>query len=138
MGTRLVATSLVVSLTGCGLTMTKGPDEPVTADVRPVCTESMNAPKMDAIPAALGFFTILTGLLFLKAGDNATVGVPLVIGGGAVMVGSYVSGGIGYFRVKRCQEAIQRHYQLNDPGLEPTSAAPLLELEPAVAARTGD
>ncbi len=85
--------------------MTRGPGAPVPGQ-RPVCTESMTAPKRDAIGAVLGFFTILTGVLFIKGGDNETVGVPVIIGGGAVMIGSYASGGIGYYRVKRCREAI--------------------------------
>lgn len=40
------------------------------------------------------------------AGDNDTVGAPLIIGGSVLVVGSYVSGGIGYFRVKKCRAAI--------------------------------
>jgi hypothetical protein len=101
----VLALVLAICVSGCGLTMTRGPGTPPPGQ-RPVCTESMSAPARDAIPAVLGFVTILTGLLFVKAGDNETVGVPLIVGGAAVMVGSYVSGGIGYFRVKRCREAI--------------------------------
>jgi hypothetical protein len=96
---------LVLGLAGCGLTMTRGPG-PTPPGQRPVCTESMNAPKTDALPAALGFFTVLVGLLFLEADDNSDVGVPLVLGGAGVTVASYISGGVGYYRVKRCKKAI--------------------------------
>jgi hypothetical protein len=98
---------VTVALSGCGLTMTRGPGAPVPGQ-RPSCTESMSAPARDAIPAILGFVTILTGVLFIKGGDNETVGVPLALGGGAVMLGAYISGGIGYYRVKRCREAIAK------------------------------
>lgn len=98
---------IAIGVSSCGLTMTHGPGPPVPGQ-RPSCTESMSAPMKDAIPAVLGFFTILTGLLFVKGGDNETVGVPLIIGGGAVMIGSYVSGGVGYYRVKRCRAAIAK------------------------------
>jgi hypothetical protein len=102
---RVIAIALAICVSGCGLTMTTGPGTPVPGQ-RPVCTESMAAPTRDAIPAGIGFFSILVGLLFLKGGDNETVGVPLIIGGGATMAGAYISGGIGYFRVKKCRKAI--------------------------------
>ncbi len=101
----VIAIVTSIALLGCGLTMTTGPGAVVPGQ-RPVCTESMSAPMHDAIGAGIGFFSILTGLLFAKAGDNETVGVPLIIGGAAVMIGSYASGGIGYYRVKRCRKAI--------------------------------
>ena len=66
----------------------------------------MEAPKRDAYGAGLGFLTLLVGILFYKADDNNEAGVPLIIGGSVVTVASYVSGGVGYFRVKRCQKAI--------------------------------
>jgi hypothetical protein len=100
--TRLV---IVVALAGCGLTMTRGPG-PTVPGQRPVCTESMEAPKRDAIPAVLGFVTILVGALFIEAGDNPDAGVPVLVGGAGVMLGSYISGGVGYYRVKRCKKAI--------------------------------
>jgi hypothetical protein len=96
---------LVLGLAGCGLTMTRGPG-PTPPGQRPVCTESMDAPARDAIPAVLGFVTILVGALFLEADDNTAVGVPLLAGGAGVMIGSYISGGVGYFRVKRCRRAV--------------------------------
>jgi hypothetical protein len=96
---------IVFALAGCGLTMTRGPG-PTPPGQRPACTESMAAPRRDAIPAVLGFFTILVGALFVKAGDDPDVGVPLIVGGAGVMVGSYVSGGVGYYRVQRCRRAI--------------------------------
>ncbi|MGE3546594.1 MAG: hypothetical protein AB7L28_21890 [Kofleriaceae bacterium] len=49
--------------------------------------------------------------MFLKADDNSDVGLPLMIGGGVVMAGSYISGGIGYFRVKRCRKAVADYNQ---------------------------
>lgn len=104
--TRVMALVLAVCVMGCGLTQTRGPDPRQPADQRPVCTETLDAPKRDSIGAALGFASILVGLLFVKADDNDAVGMPLIIGGAVVMAGSYASGGIGYFRVKRCQKAI--------------------------------
>jgi hypothetical protein len=106
---RIVAFALVVVLcaAGCGLTMTHGPDPRQPPDQRPVCTETMDAPRRDSFGAIGGFLSILVGLLFIKGGDNDTVGAPLIIGGGVVMAGSYVSGGVGYFRVKRCQRAVR-------------------------------
>lgn len=86
--------------------MTHGPDPRRPPDQRPVCTETFEAPKRDAFGAIAGFGLIVVGLLFVTAGDNDTVGAPLIIGGGAMMVGSYASGGVGYFRVKRCRKAI--------------------------------
>jgi hypothetical protein len=109
---RLIAGLLALSLTGCGLTMTTGPDPRRPPDQRPVCTETMDAPKRDAYPAAVGFFAFLVGLLFYKVGDNddeQDVGAALMLGGGVVTVASYVSGGIGYFRVKRCQKAVDEY-----------------------------
>ncbi len=110
---RVIAIALAICVSGCGLTMTTGPGAYVPGQ-RPVCTESMAAPSRDAYPAGIGFLTILTGLLFVKAGDNETVGVPLIVGGGALMVASYISGGVGYFRVKRCREAVAR-FHLENP-----------------------
>jgi hypothetical protein len=98
---------VILALCGCGLTMTRGPDPRAPIDQRPSCTESMAAPTRDAIPAALGFASVLVGLLFLKADDNQTVGTPLIVGGAVTTVASYVSGGIGYFRVKRCRAAVR-------------------------------
>ncbi len=66
----------------------------------------MAAPRRDAFGALAGFLTILVGVLAVKAADNEEVGVPLIAGGGVVTVASYVSGGIGYFRVKKCRRAI--------------------------------
>ena len=93
-------------LAGCGLTMTRGPG-PVT-DQRPVCTESMAAPKRDGIGAVLGLVAVVVGGLLLESdnADNETIGGGVLVGGLVVMAGSYVSGGVGYFRVKRCQKAI--------------------------------
>ena len=103
----VIAVVVAISLVGCGLTMTRGPSPNRPADQRPDCTETMDAPKKDAIPAALGFFTFLIGLLFYKVSDHETVGAGLMVGGGVVTVGSYASGGVGYYRVKACQRAIR-------------------------------
>jgi hypothetical protein len=106
----MLAASL--SLAGCGLTMTTGPDPRRPPDQRPVCTETMDAPKRDGYPAAAGFFVFLVGLLFYKVGDDEReqdVGGALMLGGGVVTVASYISGGVGYFRVKRCQKAIDEY-----------------------------
>ncbi|HUQ03749.1 MAG TPA: hypothetical protein VM261_14730 [Kofleriaceae bacterium] len=121
---RAVAIMLVFLLctAGCGLTQTRGPDPRQPPDQRPDCTETMDAPRRDSMGAVLGFVTILVGLLFLKADDNDTVGAPLIVGGAVVMAGSYVSGGVGYFRVKRCQRAItdwERRRQALPPGASP-------------------
>ena len=103
---RAVALVLAIQVAGCGLTQTRGPDPNRPPGTRPVCSETFDAPKRDSIGAVLGFVTLLVGLLFLEADDNDDVGTPLVVGGAVVMAGSYASGGIGYFRVKRCQRAI--------------------------------
>lgn len=101
---------LALSVSACGLTMTRGPDPNRPPNQRPVCTESMSAPKRDAIPAILGFVTFLTGLLFYKVDeDKEDLGAGIMVGGAVVVVASYVSGGIGYFRVKRCRKAIQAY-----------------------------
>lgn len=114
MGVRVLALATAVAVAGCGLTMTTGPGRTAPGQ-RPVCTESMRAPTLDAIPAGVGLFTVLIGLLFLKADDDSSVGAPLMIGGGALTVGSYISGGIGYFRVKHCREAIARFERASWP-----------------------
>lgn len=119
---RAVACVLAICVAGCGLTMTKGPDPSRPPDQPPDCTTSMAAPTRDAAPAGIGFLAILTGLLFVKADDNDTVGVPLMVGGGVLMVAAYASGGIGYFRVKRCREAMQdyqRRYPAGPPMQQP-------------------
>jgi hypothetical protein len=102
---RIVAAALVVSLSACGLTMTHGPARNRPMDRRPSCTESMDAPKRDAIGAVVGLFAILGGVVVLKYGD-AKVGAPLLVGGVVVTAGSYASGGIGYARVKKCRRAV--------------------------------
>jgi hypothetical protein len=111
----LVAAIAALSLAGCGLLQTRGPDPDRPRDRRPDCTESMAAPTRDAIPAALGFASILVGLLFLEADDNPDVGVPLIVGGAVVTAGAYASGGIGYFRVKRCRKAIEEWQAKHEP-----------------------
>lgn len=104
---RAVSVVMIAVLLGsCGLMMTTGPDPSRPPHERPQCTESMRAPKQDAFGAIAGFGALMVGLLFLKADDNPDVGVPLMVGGGVIMAGSYASAGIGYFRVKRCREAI--------------------------------
>jgi hypothetical protein len=104
---RSAAAVLALSLAGCGLLQTRGPDPAQPPDRRPDCTESFDAPKRDAIGAALGFAAILVGLRFLEEDDNQEVGVPLIVGGAVVTAGSYASGGTGYFRVKRCRAAVE-------------------------------
>ena len=103
---RVIAIVVAVCVAGCGLTMTKGPDPRRPADQRPVCTETFDAPKRDAIGAVLGLVAIVFGGVAVSVGDNATVGAPLLIGGGALMLGSYISGYVGYTRVKNCQKAV--------------------------------
>lgn len=106
---RVIAFVVAVCVAGCGLTMTKGPDPRQPPDQRPVCTETYAAPKKDAIGAVLGLVAIVFGAVAISAGDNATVGAPLIIGGGALMIGSYISGYVGYSRVKKCQHAIDAY-----------------------------
>lgn len=108
---RVVAVLVATSLTACGLTMTRGPDPDRPRDRRPVCTETMDAPKRDAFGAIGGLLAAIVGGVFWDVGDNATVGAPLVIGGLVVMAASYASGGIGYYRVKRCRRAIAEFEQ---------------------------
>lgn len=120
----MIAGILVVATSGCGLTMTTGPDPHRAVDQRPVCTESMDAPKRDAVPAALGFATVLVGLLFVKASDDQQeLGAALMVGGGVTMVASYISGGVGYSRVKRCRRAIDdwEHLAPATPSPEPAA-----------------
>jgi hypothetical protein len=109
--TRTVAALLATTVAGCGLTMTRGADPHQPRDQRPTCTESMQAPMNDAYGAILGLGTMVVGALFVDAGDNADVGVPLIVGGAVVTAASYASGGIGYFRVKRCRKAISEFEQ---------------------------
>jgi hypothetical protein len=109
---RTIAMLLITTLTGCGLTMTRGPDPRRPADQRPVCTESFSAPKRDGIGAVIGLFTILTGVLFLEYSDTrAEVGAPLIVAGAVITAASYGSGAIGYARVKKCRSAIVRFEQ---------------------------
>jgi hypothetical protein len=122
MGVRVLAFATAVAMAGCGLTMTTGPGRVVPGQ-RPVCTESMRAPTLDAAPAGIGLLTVLVGALFLEADDNDSVGAPLIIGGGALTVVSYISGGIGYYRVKHCREAIAR-FDRSRPPSWPSSASP--------------
>lgn len=104
---RLCATALV-ALAGCGLTMTTGPDPDRPREQRPVCTESMSAPKNDGIGAVIGFVALIAGVAFLQSDSaNEDIATGLVVGGAVTMAASYVSGGIGYFRVKRCRKAIE-------------------------------
>lgn len=73
----------------------------------------------------LGLLTLFVGVAFAKEADNETVGIPLIIGGAGVMVAAYASGGIGYFRVKRCRKAIKEFEQssaLPGPGAQPYPA----------------
>jgi hypothetical protein len=105
--TRVVAAVLVVSVAGCGLTMTTGPDPRRPPDQRPVCTETMDAPTRDGYAAGIGFLTLLVGLLVYKADEqNEDAGAVLMAGGAVTMAVSYASGGVGYYRVKRCQKAV--------------------------------
>lgn len=108
---RAIAAVVAAALAGCGLTMTTGPDPNRPPAQRPVCTETMDAPKKDGIGAVLGFVGVLTGLLFLET-DNEEVGAPLLIGGLVVMAASYASGGVGYYRVRKCQKAIAEWHRL--------------------------
>jgi hypothetical protein len=103
---RVIAIVVALCVTGCGLTMTKGPDPRQPADQRPVCTETYAAPKKDGVVAVVGLVAIVFGAVAISAADNATVGAPLLIGGGALMIGSYISGYVGYTRVKKCLNAI--------------------------------
>jgi hypothetical protein len=112
----LTAGMLALALTACGLTQTRGPDPRRPADQRPTCTDSFAAPKRDGIGAVVGLVAIVFGGIALESdsGDD-TLGAGLVIGGAAVMVASYVSGGIGYFRVKKCRRAIADYERRNAP-----------------------
>src|SRR5688572_19730427 len=97
--------ALAVGAAACGLTQTRGPDPRQPADQRPSCTETMDAPKKDGIGAVLGLVSILAGGLILESDGDEAIGATLLVGGIVVMAGSYASGGIGYFRVKKCQRA---------------------------------
>jgi len=102
---RVIAALLAVSLAGCGLTMTRGPDPHRPPDRRPSCTESMDAPSRDALGAIAGLLAMVVGGLLLE-GDRDEIGAPVLIGGAVLTVGAYASGGIGYYRVKKCQRAV--------------------------------
>jgi hypothetical protein len=98
----------LVALCSCGLTMTKGPDPKAPPDQRPQCTESMAAPKRDAIGAVIGLVAVVFGGVALEA-DNDAVGAPLLVGGLGAMVVSYASGGVGYYRIKKCRKAVDAY-----------------------------
>jgi hypothetical protein len=103
---RAIALTAAASLAGCGLTMTSGPAADRPPGQRPVCTETMDAPKRDAYGALAGLLAILVGGLLHEADENEDLGTGLIVGGAVVAVASYASGGIGYYRVKRCQRAV--------------------------------
>jgi hypothetical protein len=107
---RIVAALLVLTISACGLTMTTGPDPNRPPAERPRCTETYDASKRDGIGAVLGLVAVVFGGVALEA-DNETIGAPLLVGGLAVMLASYISGGIGYYRVKRCKKAIAEFEQ---------------------------
>lgn len=111
---RVPIASFLVLCAACGLTQTSGPDPRRPRDQRPACTESFDAPKRDAIGALAGFISIIIGGVVLEAGGDETAGIALLGGGGVVMAASYVSGGIGYFRVKRCREAVAEFERARD------------------------
>ena len=67
----------------------------------------MSAPRNDGIVAMVGLVSVAFSLVALEAADNETVGVPLLIGGLVTMAAAYASGGIGYYRVKRCRRAVE-------------------------------
>lgn len=100
---------LVVTVSACGLTMTTGPDPNRHPREAPQCTRTYDAPKRDGIGAVVGLVAVVFGGIALEA-DNENVGAPLLVGGLVVMLASYVSGGIGYFRVKRCKKAWTEFY----------------------------
>lgn len=98
------AIALLLAISGCGLTMTRGPT--ATTAGRPDCTTSMAAPKNDGIAAVVGLVAVVFGAVSISA-DNETVGAPLLIGGLGTMAVAYISGGVGYYRVKKCRKAIE-------------------------------
>jgi hypothetical protein len=108
---RVIAIVVALCVAGCGLTMTKGPDPRQPIDQRPVCTETYAAPKKDGVVAVVGLVAIVFGAVAISAADNTTVGAPLLIGGGALMIGSYISGYVGYSRVKKCLRAVDAYEQ---------------------------
>lgn len=106
---RLVAAVLALSVTACGLTMTTGPDPNRPRGQRPVCTESLEVPRQDALPATLGLLTFLGGLLIFglaRDEDDEALGLGLTAGGVIVTAASLASAAIGNRRVKRCQRAV--------------------------------
>jgi hypothetical protein len=102
---RAPAPFALVLLCSCGLTMTTGPAADRPPNERPRCTETYDAPKKDGIGAIVGLLGAVTGGVFFET-DHDTAGATFLIGGLVVMAASYASGGIGYFRVKRCKKAI--------------------------------
>jgi hypothetical protein len=83
----------------------------------------MSAPKRDSFGALAGLLTAIVGGVFWDAGDNETVGAPLVIGGLVLMAASYASGGIGYYRVKNCRKAIVE-FEQRAPAAAPSPEPP--------------
>ncbi len=106
--TRPLAAVLALTMSGCGLTMTTGPDPHRPPDQRPVCTETMDAPKRDGIGAVLGFVAVVVGAALLSTDDegNQDAGAVALAGGLVTMAVAYGSGYVGYRRVKQCQKAI--------------------------------
>jgi hypothetical protein len=90
----------------CGLTMTRGPDPHQPPTERPKCTESFKAPKQDALGAVVGLVAVLFGAIALDSGGDENLGAGLLVGGLVVVAASYASGGVGYYRVKKCKKAI--------------------------------
>ena len=107
-------------LAGCGLTMTRGPDPNRPPHVRPSCTETMDAPKRDGAGAAVGLLLIVVGGVGLEV-DSADhdVAAAILVGGVVTMAASYLSGGVGYYRVKRCRRAIADFERTQGPGMPP-------------------
>lgn len=103
--------------------MTRGPDPDRPQNARPVCTESFDATIRDGVGAAVGLLSTVFGAVALEA-DNETFGVPLLVGGLAVMIGAYVSGGIGYFRIKKCRRAVEEWERQNAPAAAPAAVTP--------------
>lgn len=106
--------------------MTRGPDASRRPDQRPDCTESMAAPKRDGIGAVLGLVSLFVGVALLKEGDDddEALGSTFLLGGVVVMAASYASGGIGYFRVKKCRAAIREYEQRHPMGPYPPQPYP--------------
>jgi hypothetical protein len=120
---RSVACITALSLCGCALATTRGPEDP-TGRTRPTCTPTTGAAKLDlGAGTVTGLSGIVSGLFI--ADDNETMGYSILAGGIAALAAFYVSASVGIVRYKRCKDAIgEYNFRARDPIPLDDDAAP--------------